>query len=154
MKKSWYIAIGIILIMFVIICIFTFGKNESTKKENLQTTSQNVVKDENSKNTNELFENQINNTIENEVTTNEIVNENQNTVDSEIFEEKPETVEQKAVAIAKKDWGEDSNVEFSIDGINSNGSYIIAVRNTKTTEALAFYTVNVSDGTFTKKEMN
>ena len=60
----------------------------------------------------------------------------------------------KAINIVKKDWGEDSNVKIAIDGINDNGSYIVTVRNVNTTEALAFYTVDVSNQTFNKREMN
>ena len=67
--------------------------------------------------------------------------------------EEPKTEKEKAKEIVKKDWGNGSNYEISIDGINQNGSYIVTVRNSNTTEALAYYIVNVKDGTFTKKVM-
>ena len=63
-------------------------------------------------------------------------------------------IQEKAIDIAKKDFGENSNAQFSVEGIDGNGNYIVTVRNAKTTEALAFYTVNVANQTFTKKEMN
>ena len=54
----------------------------------------------------------------------------------------------------KKDYGTSTNVKFSIEGMDDNGRQVVVVRNIQTTEALAFYFVNVSDNTFTKKEMN
>ena len=71
-----------------------------------------------------------------------------------IFEESPKTAEEKAIDIAKKDFGTNSNATFSVEGIDGNGNYIVAVRNSGTTEALAFYNVNVTSQTFTKREMN
>lgn len=91
----------------------------------------------------------------------EVVNEEENTteneVSSETFEEEPKTEQDKAIDIVKTDWtgnGNSQNVKFTADGMDANGRYIISVRDKDTTEALAFYTVNVSDKTFTKREMN
>lgn len=91
----------------------------------------------------------------------EVVNEEENTteneVSSETFEEEPKTEQDKAINIVKTDWagnGNSQNVKFTADGMDANGRYIISVRDKDTTEALAFYTVNVSDKTFTKREMN
>lgn len=91
----------------------------------------------------------------------EVVNEEEytteNEVSSETFEEEPKTEQDKAINIVKTDWtgnGNSENVKFTADGMDANGRYIISVRDKDTTEALAFYTVNVSDKTFTKREMN
>lgn len=148
--KKFGIAI-ILILMLVTICIFAFTGN---KKNENTTTNTNVVENEQKNETqNEQLNETIENKIENEIQ-NETSNEVENTVPSENSGEDPKTEEEKATSIVKKDWGEDNNVEISIDGIDSNGNYIVAVRNSKTTEALAFYTVNVRNNTFTKKEMN
>lgn len=108
---------------------------------------------------NAIDENVINNTVENN-TVNEnnstvnqnVVNNNTSTgkeqeVDKETIE-KEENSQEKAINIAKNDWGEDSNVYFSYEGID-NGKYIVYVRNNTTTRVLRIYTIDVSSGTFT-----
>ncbi len=151
MKKS---TIGIIILLMIIaIAIFVFTGNKQEKNTN-ETNATPVNEEENvlqNEQTNEIISNEIENQIENQMA-NEIVVENE--VSSEIFEESPKTEKEKALDIVKKDWGEGANIEFSVDGIDGNGSYIVTVRNSQTTEALAFYTVNTNNGTFTKREMN
>ena len=58
---------------------------------------------------------------------------------------------EKAIDIVKKDWGADSTVYFAQDGQKESGEYIICVRDTETTSAKAWYTVNVQTGTFVKE---
>ena len=60
---------------------------------------------------------------------------------------------EKAIDIVKKDWGKDSSVNFSVQGMDGNGNYIVVVSDSNTV-TLAFYSVNVSNETFTKREMN
>lgn len=117
---------------------------------------------ENNNTNNEIVENnKVNKTATNEVV-NEIINENtneivenkiENTISSETLEESPKTAKEKAIDIVKKDWGNVSNVNFSVQGMDGNGNYIIVVSDTNTV-ALAFYSVNISNETFTKREMN
>lgn len=158
MKKSTYMIIAIIIILMIaIICVFAFSGNN--KKEN--NTNANIVI-QNKQNENEVVnkqeyevlanetEKEIENALTNEINKNTV----ENTTSSEIFEESPKTAEERAIDIAKKDFGENSNAEFSVEGIDGNGNYIVTVRNAQTTEALAFYTVNVANQTFTKREMN
>lgn len=155
MKKSAYVGIGIVILMIIVICLFAFS--EDNKKENNIINNETKVNEETTIQ-NEQINEQVNEAMTNEVvneTINEIVsNEVENTVSSETFQESPKTAEEKAIDIAKKDWGESNNAEFSVEGIDGNGNYIVAVRNSQTTEALAFYTVNVTSKTFTKREMN
>lgn len=102
-------------------------------------------------------ENNVNEEVVNEEIINEEENNIANEVSSETFEEEPKTEQDKAIDIVKTDWtgnGNSQNVKFTSDGMDANGRYIISVRDKDTTEALAFYTVNVSDKTFTKREMN
>ncbi len=150
-RKTSIIIIVILVIMLIAIGIFMFG--EINKVDSSKTTSINTLKEEK----NEIV-NQIKNEITENVLKNEIENnttmENTTTTQTETFEETPKTSEEKAISIVKEDWGEDKNVDIAIDGMDNNGNYIVAVRDSSTTEAKAFYTVNTSDGTFTKREMN
>ena len=152
MKKSAYGIIGIIIILIIaIICVVAFS--DSNNKDN-NTMNNKIVNEENNKNQNEQANELMSNEIENEIANEIVENTIENTTSSETFEESPKTAEEKAIDIAKKDFGTNSNVTFSVEGIDGNGNYIVVVRNSKTTEALAFYNVNVTSQTFTKKEMN
>ena len=142
--------------MLVAIVIFasTGSKNvENKENSNAKNTSveETNSKVENTETQNEQKQNIVENVIEN-------ATENESTVENvgptETFEESPKTAKEKALDIVKKDWGESNNVEFAVDAIDENGNYIVTVRNSQTTEALAFYTVNTNDETFTKREMN
>lgn len=157
MKKSTYVIIGIIIILMIfIICLFAFTGNN--KKGNNIINSTNVTNEEKNIKQNEQINEQVNevtsNEIENEISSEPVENTIENTTSSETFEESPKTAEEKAIDIAKEDFGTNSNATFSVEGIDGNGNYIVVVRNSKTTEALAFYTVNVTSQTFTKREMN
>lgn len=153
-RKTSIIIIIILVIMLIAIGIFMFG--EINKGNSSKPTSTNTLNDK---------KNEIANQIANEITENVLKNEIENnttientientTTPTETFEETPKTAEEKAISIVKKDWGEDKNVDIAIDGMDNNGNYIVAVRDSSTTEAKAFYTVNTSSGTFTKREMN
>lgn len=158
MKKTVYIGICVvILIIVIVICGMLFLKQEKEHNSILHNTE--LQNEGMEKQINEIpheaTENFLENTTVNETEKNEISqNEIENTTSSETFEENPQTAEQKAIAIAKKDWGNDANIEFSVDGMDEKGNYIVAVRNSETTQALAFYTINVTTQTFNKKELN
>lgn len=146
--------------MIIVICVFAFVGNN--KKENNAVNNEEKLNEETiiqNEQINEQINEQVNEIAENELvneTTSEVItNELENTLSSsETFEESPKTAEEKAIDIAKKDWKESNNAEFLVEGIDENGNYIVAVRNSETTEALAFYTVNITTQTFTKREMN
>ena len=55
------------------------------------------------------------------------------------------TEQEKAISIVRNNWGSDDSITISIENINSDGTYIVTVRDASTTEAKAFYRVNVSD---------
>ena len=92
-----------------------------------------------------------NNNTKNEVKNELNNNENTNTTTNEPKEETPKTDLEKAIDIVKKDWGADNTVYFAQDGQKESGEYIICVRDTETTSAKAWYTVNVQTGTFVKE---
>lgn len=148
MKKVLSVVIILIVIM---LGSYIFTLQSDNTKENNTTNNETV---ETNKTKNEISTNKVENEVIEE-NANEVVENNiENTISSETFEEEPETAEEKAINIVKKDWKEDDKAQFSVEGIDGNGNYIVTVRDNKTTEALAFYNVNIKSETFTKKEMN
>ena len=131
MKKRNIIVILVILIMIIAICFFAFTGNNKKSKENTQTSA-----------TINLTQNET------------IIENNTNNTTSEVLEDTPATSEEKAINIVKKDCKDETNIEITVEGMNENGDYIVVVRNAETTEAKAFYSVNITRQTFTKKEMN
>lgn len=55
--------------------------------------------------------------------------------------------EDKAIELAKKQYGMTDGVYFRIEQIQSNGVYIISVRDNETTRDYAWYTVDVRNNT-------
>ena len=146
MKK----VLSVVIILMVIMLgsyIFTLQNND-TKENNI--TNNEIV--ENNK-VNETSTNEVVNEITNENINEVVENKIENTISSETLEESPKTAKEKAIDIVKKDWGKDSSVNFSVQGMDGNGNYIVVVSDSNTV-TLAFYSVNVSNETFTKREMN
>jgi len=150
MKKSIiYILIIFILMVMGIIVAVNVNKDSQTKT----VSYENVIKNEIENKVDNKIENKQENTIENEqeIEKNEDITEKK--LEENIVEDKsdePKTDLEKAIDIVKEDWGEDNSVYFAQDGQNSKGEYIICVRESDTTNALAWYTVNVTEGTFEK----
>ena len=149
------LAIVIILIAAILIVWFAFPSPRRTNETIGTVVAGNEVE--------ETTENVIENIQENAQANEEIqtpVEENtqaQNEVEntsSETFEESPETEEERAIAIARGDYGTTENVKFGVEGIQADGRYIVSVRDSSTTEALVYYTIDVAAGTFEKREMN
>ena len=146
MKKILSVVIILIVIM---LGTYIFNLQNDNEKENTNMSNEIEKNNERNEQSNSVITNELTNEIVNNIVTNEI----ENTTSSETLEESPKTSEQKAIDIAKKDWGNDRGVNFSVEGMDGNGNYIVAVRDSNTV-ALAFYSVNVSNETFTKREMN
>ena len=155
MKRVIYILIGLIILAFVILLCFSkpddVGNTAKTNTSKVNESKSNVV------NTNTVKQNVIEekkNEITEQNTVNELKNEEVATNTTETFVEDVQTEEQKAINVVRRDYGNTgSNTKISVDGISENGSYIIVVRDSVTTEALAYYTVNAQTGEFTKKEV-
>ena len=150
-KKS-LIIIAIVIVLFAIIWLVY----DMFKKDTVDTSSDTNIVDGNTgldNIINDLFENDmIGNEIENEVTENVTSNsskENDNTKNEPDTTEKTTSKEEKAIELAKKKWGSTSGVYFSNEGINSDGRYIVSVRDGKSTSSLAFYLVDVEKGLVT-----
>lgn len=142
MKKILSVVIILIVIM---LGSYIFNLQNDNEKDNTNTINNIGENKEITQQSNVVYANEITNDI--------VVNEIENTTSSETLEESPKTSEQKAIDIAKKDWGNDSNVNFSVQGMDGNGNYIVVVSDSSTV-SLAFYSVNIKNETFTKREMN
>lgn len=154
MKKKTGIIIAVILVIVIFICIFAFGKNKENTNNEIINENELVTNIEVNKQENEVIENEILNEEENTNMQDEKQNVVENTSNTETFEESPATAEEKAINIVKEDWKQTNNVKVTVEGMNESGKYIVVVRDSNTTEALAFYSVDVSNKTFTKREMN
>jgi len=142
MKKILSVVIILIVIM---LGTYIFNLQNNNEKENTNTIN-NIEE-------NKEITQQSNVVDTNEITNDIVINEMENTISSETLEQSPKTSEEKAIDIAKKDWGNVRGVNFSVQGMDGNGNYIVVVSDSNTV-ALAFYSVNIKDGTFTKREMN
>ena len=152
------LAIVIIIIAAILIVWFAFPSPRRTNEtigtvvagNEVEETTENVIEN--------IQENVQENTQANEEIQTPVVEENTQSettnTSSETFEESPETEEERAIAIARGDYGTAENVKFSVEGIQADGRYIVSVRDSSTTEALVYYTIDVAAGTFEKREMN
>ena len=148
-KNSNAFAIFIILLIVVGIIIgIIFPKKTKTNIVENNTVVNEVKNDKVNEIKNEVKEkNETENTeVENTIENTAIENTETKT---ETFTEKPKTEEEKAIAIVKKDYGESDGIGFSIQGMDQKGRQIVVV--SRGTSTLAFYKVNVSDGTFDKQ---
>ena len=157
-NKKLTIALGILVIILIVLIAFSILSLSSNNQEETSFTASNRIINEANAITETVVNEQEQNTVQNEEVTTNIVQENVVTGGStETFEENPQTEEQKALDIAKKDWEStsnmgDSTVYFDVDGIEPSGEYRVLV--TQDTKLIAYYMVNVSTGTFTKKVLN
>ena len=160
MKKG-IIIVGILLAIVLVVGAYFItkdmysNKNGENKVTNTSTNSNspNTTKENKVTNTTTNKNNTVNNTT-NTVVDNSIGNTTTNEISTETFEDNPQTEEQKAISIVKKDWGaNDVSVKIAVEGINENGAYRVTVRDSSTTELKASYKVDVKTGTFDKKEI-
>lgn len=162
-KKIVIISLILIVICAIIVGVMIVTDNESEEvssiptNEDFQNELQNIENIENNIQTNEVEENVVDNenliqniVVENTVTPPQTqpTTTSPTTPSTETIQEEPKKVEEKAIDIVKSDWGADSSVKFQIETMDANGDYVVSVRDSSTTEAKAFYTVNTTTGTF------
>lgn len=162
--KIAIIAVVILVLIFLAIILTVKLFNIRNNKKVTPTINvNNVIENEISNNVvnesiqnNNIVDDNANEIVENTTSKNVIVDNNNLSNSEEVSKEEidSETMQNeednkaKAINIVKENWGEDSKVYFSFDSIDSNGKYIVSVRNKTTTEALAWYTVDVQKETF------
>lgn len=100
---------------------------------------------------NELFTNvETNQLVENDSVENEEESKNKTKEDS-IVSSSVTSKEEKAIELVKEEWGGTDGVYFSNESIDSQGRYIVSVRDRGTTNSLAFFIVDVNTGLVTKQ---
>ncbi len=159
-NKKLSIAVVILVIILIALIVFILQSFSSNNQEEATFTASNRIINETNTITETVVNEQEQNIVQNNETQTNTAEENVVTggsTSTETFEENPQTEEQKALDIAKKDWGNtedigDSIVYFDVDGIEPSGEYRVLV--TQDTKLIAYYMVNVSEGTFTKKVLN
>lgn len=155
-KKS-LIVIAIVIVIFGIIWLVYDMLKEEPVDSNVidanladeNTGLDNII--------NELFDNvdtneSTENTVENVTEPDDNKDENeQNTNKNTSTTESVTSREEKAVDLVKKEWGDTNGVYFSNESIDTNGRYIVSVRDVRTTNSLAFFVVDVDSGLVTKR---
>lgn len=149
MKKQIIIILAIICVIILGIVVAINVNNDETE----EVASQNAEHNKTENKVENKIENNADNKEENKLneTESENINVEDTTEGKDIKEEKTKTDLEKAIDIVKEDWGEDETVKFAEDGTTANGEYIICVRDKKTTNALAWYTVDAKTGEFEKE---
>jgi len=160
----------IAIILVIVLAGYFAGKYLEAVQTNADNINKNEVKDVVNQVKNKItnsVKNTVDNTIKNE-TENVIENTVTNTVTNDVEEEKePEKEEtttpaanvgqtgeddrQKAINIAKKEWGEDDNVSFKIDEQSEDGKFVISVVDKNTTKVVFWYSVDVKNNTIEEK---
>lgn len=159
-KRKLIIAIVIAVILIIIIALLVWQliriKNETTQVANIEKN--NIVENQIQNNIieNELENNVEENTIVNTVQeeNNQTQNNNQKEETEEISKEElesEETNEEKAINIAKKDWGNDSTVYFRFARKNEDGKYLVEVREEETTYLITTYIIDINTEKFVKE---
>lgn len=148
--------IGVLIVLGIIVAIIISKKNHKT----VETFNNNITTNENIENTNventntenALNENK-NNIVEKNVTTsNNTKKDENNSEEANIDEiERQKTNEEKAIEIAKNDWGEDSSVDFVNENKRNDGKYQVAVRKKDTRNAVGYYYIDVTNKSFEKE---
>lgn len=133
----------IVIYMLVVVLIIGLGimvglklKGDNNKAQDTLGTAENEVY------------NKEQNVVENTAKTDENTNENiENVEQGQQEETKPKTDLEKAIEIAKKEWGTEEGVKFLLEETTKAGEYIICVREISTTNALIWYKINVGTNT-------
>ena len=132
--------LNIIIVIAVIMLILIIGSiayeyviNENS--ENQVGTNNEIV---NSEEENEDTEKEPEEPTENNDNANDYVGQEEQEAESNNTNE--ETDDEKAIALAKKEWGNDTSVQFSIEEKKAN-KYYIAVKSNAT--VIAWYEVNI-----------
>lgn len=160
MKKILW---GILAIVAMILAGYMVAKYIKTVETNGNNINANEVN-----NVMNSAMNEIKNEFKNIAQGNEIINEIDNITENVIINEKDENDEemqitetngaqtgeddrQKAINMAKQEWGEDSNVSFKIDEQTEDGKFVVSVVDKNTTKVIFWYNVDVKNNTIEEK---
>jgi len=155
MDKKKLIIIVLLFLVLIISAVLLTVKLFNLENETVKTSTDNVIENSIANNTiqNEVPNNIVNNTVQNNVNNviqNETNNTSTNTKQEEVKED-AQTNEEKAVNIVEKIWKDEKDIYCSFEEIDSEGNYIICVRDKETTRALYWYKVDIESGKATIK---
>jgi len=157
MKK---VIIILIIIIIVILGIYLLAKNKNSNTNNVMG--------------NQLTENDVSNALEGNDISNDVINNVVNTVDDSILtndavtsednynvvnnesklpdvvidEDSISTDQQKAIDIAKKAYGTTDGANFSYDGQDGDGKYIVRVTRKSSGNVIQWYHVDTATGKY------
>ena len=152
----------IVVCVIVVVCLLGYAgeyMNEevvptntvsSNNKQNVSSTSGTKVNNNTTKkeeNTKVEKEEKVEKVEEEKVEEDENKKEEIEDEKEPVVEENSVSSEEKAINLAKKKYGTSNGVYFRIEQIQSNGVYIVSVRDSETTKDLDWYTVDVNNGT-------
>ncbi|MBR3697175.1 MAG: hypothetical protein IKM97_02755 [Clostridia bacterium] len=151
MKKYLKIIVPLICVLVVFITFFMLFDIKNKVEESYYGTNSielNEGKDEEiTKNNNDE-----NTSVENEIVESTTNTVNQNLTKEEVLEDEDNYSKSKldeAKKLVQKEWGEDNTVYFTNEGFNSEGLYMVAVRDKTSTAVKNYFKVNLE----TKKVM-
>lgn len=153
-KKKLILISGVIAIILIIIALLIIKLVSLRKNKTDLETVENIEPEQNiiTENVVEIDENNIEeNSVSNEEEEQSAEMpqpEDTEEISKEVIETE-ESNEEKAINIAKNDWGDDNSVYFSLGGKNSEGKYIVEVREEETTYLISTYIIDVNTEKFT-----
>lgn len=130
-RKIFRYAFPIICVVIVFVAFYMINDIKNKVDDSLYNTTDidnEFVEDEILNETEEIENevNEITNEVEN-ATKNEVTNTTNTIVPEEDIEEGSTSKKQEAIALVKKEWGEDSSVTYRCESVNAEGKYIVAV---------------------------
>ena len=142
-----FLKISLVIICIAMLCIIAYTvKYYFNEKQSVNTVSTNEQSNTSSSNEKNSVNNNINNNQIETPTENKIEDDTEKQEDK-VEEETSVSNEDKAIELAKKQYGTTTGVYFRIEQIQSTNVYIISVRDNETTKDLAWYTVDVKNET-------
>ena len=155
MKTRYKILITILIVALIDTLILFFIDNRHKNPQEIPVNSQEVIENQVEEEPENEVEEQTENTEQSEEQS-EVKQESQSQQeqipkDTQIVEPEIETDmnevleqknnEEKALSLAKKEWGEDTSVYFTNEG-KKDIYYIVAVRSKETTAAITYYKIH------------
>ena len=165
-KQSNWSAIILVIVLIIVFSYMLPENGDALQTDGAINQNQvnNVVNNVMNQAKNEVKNTEKENTTKNEVQNTVEKDDNQQVDEKEEKEEKQEDPKeeiktetnaaqtgdadrQKAINMAKKEWGEDENVSFKVDEQTENGKYTISVVDKSTTKVIFWYSVDVKNNT-------
>lgn len=138
----------LVVAVVAMICVLSYaGKYYMDDKEDTSSNGNSVNNVTVNQNKVNIDNNKIDENVVEENKDNENKTEGEDNKKEPTVEEVSLSNDEKAIELAKKEYGTTDGVYFRIEQMQSNTVYIVSVRDTETTRDLAWYTVDVKNET-------